>query len=70
MQRGMDMVTWTDGLTQKGAYCSGIEDKHKLDEILELHKRETVLTFGTRSNHRVTKDDSSKTLYCEVSSAT
>ena len=65
----MDMVTWTDSLTQKGVYYNGIVDKCKLDEILKLHERETVPTFGTRSSHKVAKEDSLKTLSCEVNSA-
>lgn len=30
-------------------------DESQLDGVLELHKRDTVSTFGTRSSRRVTK---------------
>ena len=35
-------------------YYAGIVDG-QLDEILEVHKRDTVSTFGTHSSRRVTK---------------
>ena len=33
-------------------------DERKLQEVLELHKRDTVSTFGTRSSRRVAKNKS------------
>ena len=49
---------WKSGLTsiQGGLYFEGIVDD--LDSILELHKQETVSTFGCRTSYR-TKNDSS-----------
>ena len=46
---------WTEGLTVAGLYFDGIVDGDKLDEVIELHKRDTVSTFGTRSSRRVSE---------------
>ena len=45
--------TWASGLSASGLYYQGILDRNQL-EVLELHKRDTVSTFGTRSSFRVT----------------
>ena len=47
--------SWTQGLTRYGKYYTGIVEESNLDKILELHKRDTVSTFGTRSSRRVMK---------------
>ena len=39
-----------------GLYYQGILDRNQLEEVLELHKRDTVSTFGTRSNFRVSSE--------------
>ena len=39
--------TWASGLSASELY-------YQLEEVLELHKRDTVSTFGTRSSFRVT----------------
>ena len=44
----MESPKWTEGLTVAGLYYDGIVDGDKLDEVIELHKRGTVSTFGTR----------------------
>lgn len=44
---------WSNGLERKGLYFEGIVDSAQLNEVLELHKRDTVSTFGTRSSRRV-----------------
>ena len=44
-----------DGLTAAGLYYDGVVDESKLQDTLELHRRDTVRTFGTRSSHRVSK---------------
>ena len=49
------MASWAKGLTRYGQYYAGIVDESQLDGVLELHKRDTVSTFGTRSSRRVTK---------------
>ena len=43
---------WKSGLTpiQEGLYLEGIVKD--LDSILELHKQETVSTFGCRTSYR------------------
>ena len=46
---------WAEGLSVAGLYYDGVVDECKLQEILELHKRDTVSTFGTRSSCRVAK---------------
>jgi hypothetical protein len=49
----MESPKWTEGLTVAGLYFDGVVDGDKLDEVIELHKRDTVSTFGTRSSRRV-----------------
>lgn len=49
---------WAEGLTANHLNYEGIVEGGMLQKILELHKRGTVSTFGTRSSRRVTpKDD-------------
>ena len=45
-------VMWSRDLERKELYYEGIVDGTVLDEVLEHHKRDTVLTFGTRSSCR------------------
>ena len=47
------MVEWQKGLEQKGLYYEGIVNGSRLDSVLELHRRSTVSTFGTRRSSRV-----------------
>ena len=47
---------WADGLTVAGLYYDGVIGEKRLQDTLELHKRDTVSTFGTRSSRRVEKD--------------
>ena len=47
------MVEWQKGLQQKGLYYEGIIDGSRLDSVLELHRRSTVSTFGTRRSSLV-----------------
>ena len=49
---------WAEGLSVAGLYYDGVVDERKLQEVLELHKRDTVSTFGTRSSRRVAKNKS------------
>lgn len=44
---------WKEGLTKKGLYYEGVVDSSKLGSTLELHRRATVSTFGTRRSCRV-----------------
>ena len=44
---------WSTDLERKGLYFEGIVDAAVLDEVLEVHKRDTVSTFGIRSSRRV-----------------
>ena len=46
------MAEWTVGLTKYGNYYSGIVEENKIDQLLELHRRDTVSTFGTRNSCR------------------
>ena len=48
--------SWKDGLSGAGLYFDGIIEESKLQEVLELHKRDTVSTFGTQSSRRVSKN--------------
>ena len=40
----MESPKWAKGLTVAGLYFDGIVDGDKLDEVIELHKRDTVST--------------------------
>lgn len=55
MKSEMEAESWTEGLYQYGNYYAGIVEGSDLDKILELHKRDTITTFGTRSSRRVKK---------------
>ena len=47
--------SWAEGLSVAGLYYDGVVDETRLQEVLELHKRDTVSTFGTRCSRRVSK---------------
>ena len=49
------MVKLTEGLQKCGNYYEGIVDEAKIDEVLEVYRRDTVSTFGTRSSYRVAR---------------
>ena len=51
----MSAPSWAEGLTIAGLYYDGIIDESKPQDTLELHIRDTVSTFGTRSSRRVSK---------------
>jgi len=48
----LGMAKWTEGLQKYGNYYKGIK---KIDQVLEVHRRDTVSTFGTRSSCRVVR---------------
>ena len=41
---------WAEKLQKHGNYYEGIVESDKVDHILELHKRETVTSYGTRTS--------------------
>ena len=49
---------WASNLSVSscGLYYDGILNQKQLEEVLELHKRDTVSTFGTRSSSRVSSE--------------
>ena len=47
--------TWALGLRAGNLYFEGIINGDLLESTLELHKRDTVSTFGTRSSRRTGK---------------
>ena len=49
---------WAEGLSVAGLYYDGVVGESKLQEVLELHKRDTVSTIGTRYSRRVAKHES------------
>ena len=51
----MSVPNWAEDLFVAGLY-DGVVDECNLQGTLELHKRDTVSTFGTRSSRRVSKD--------------
>ena len=55
LSRSMEFPKWTEGLTVAELYYDGIVDGDKLDEVIELHKRDTVSTYGTCSSRRVSE---------------
>ena len=54
----MAHLRWAEGLSVAGLYYDGVVDESKLQEVLQLHKRDTVITFGTRSSRRVARNES------------
>ena len=67
LERAMSFESpkWTEGLSVAGLYYDGIVDEGKLDEVLELHKRDTVSTFGTRSSRRVSQSKKKQAFHDE-----
>ena len=61
----MESPKWTEGLTVAGLYYDGIVDGDKLDEVIELHKRDTVSTFGTRSSRRMSEPKKKQVVHDE-----
>ena len=51
------IISWAESLSVAGIYYDGGADESKLQEVLELHKRGTVSTFGTRCSHRASKNE-------------
>ncbi len=47
---------WASDLSASGVYYDGILDQNQLGEVLELHKRDTMSMFGTRSSYRVSSE--------------
>ena len=43
---------WAKYLVQSGLYYEGTVTECELEKVLELHKRDTVTMFGTRSSRR------------------
>ena len=41
---------WAEKLHRYGNYYEGIVDSDEVDRIMELHKRETVTSYGTRTS--------------------
>lgn len=54
--------TWATDLSVSGLYYDGVLDKNKLQDVLELHKRDTVSTFGTRSSSGVSSEAKHKVI--------
>ena len=52
----MTALSWSEGLSAAGLYYDGIIHESRLQDIFELHKRDTVSTFGTRSSRRVSSE--------------
>ena len=56
------------GRAVAGLYYDGVVGESKLQVVLELHKRDTVSTYGTRSSRRVAKNESTSNTGKESSS--
>ena len=41
---------WAEKLQKHGNYYEGIVESDEVDHILELHKRQTVISYGTRTS--------------------
>ena len=52
---------WHEGLKRCGTYYEGFVDGEKIAECLEIHRRDTASTFGTRSSRHVTCSSSQTT---------
>ena len=46
-------MEWSKGLSRSGLYYEGFVDEGDLDRVLELHKRSTGTTYGTRTSSRL-----------------
>lgn len=53
-------MEWSQGLYRSGLYYEGFVAKDELDTLLELHKRTTGTTYGTRTSSKL------KTSACNV----
>ena len=51
---------WRTGLHQRGLYFEGTVDGSDFNSVLEVHKRDTVSTFGTRSSRSCTQSSNDK----------
>ena len=60
------MAKWTKELQKYGNYYEGIVDEGKINEVLEIHRRDTVSLFRTRSSCRVAQAKSSAETRNEV----
>ena len=45
-----DYQSWTHGLKRVGLYYSGFVDN--LEDVLEMHRRSTLTTYGTRTSKK------------------
>ena len=55
-------MEWSQGLCRSGLYYEGFVARDQLDTLLELHKRITGTTYGTRTSSRL----GTKTSTCNV----
>ena len=46
-------MEWSQGLCRSGLYYDGFVAQDQLDTLLELHKRTTGTTYGTRTSTRL-----------------
>ena len=47
-------LRWQDKLKPSGLYYDGFIPGKELNDILEIHRRDTASTFGTRKSSNVT----------------
>ena len=57
-----ELMEWSQGLCRSGLYYEGFVAQDQLDTLLELHKRTTGTTYGTRTSSRL----GTKTSTCNV----
>ena len=58
----MEKSPWSTGLSRIGQYYEGIVEN--VESTLELHRKDTVTTYGTRTSFKSTKSDDNKENDC------
>ena len=53
-----DTPVWAQGLKRSGFYYEGFVDDH--EKVLELHRKYTTTTYGTRTSSRVSTNNDDK----------
>ena len=58
----MEKSPWSTGLSRIGQYYEGIVEN--VESTLELHRKDTVTTYGKRTSFKSTKSDDNKENDC------
>ena len=61
-----DIPVWAQGLKRNGLYYEGFVDDH--ETVLELHRKYTTTTYGTRTSSRTSNEDKENKVHCKMNS--